>query len=258
MTFGAGGSTREGTLETVLEIHREGLSAAPHISCIGTSRESVRALLDGYRGHGIRHLVALRGDLPSGLPAARATSATPTSWSNSSAPKRATGSTSKSRPIPSTTRRRARRRRSAKLQAQGQRRRQLGDHAVLLQPDAYSRFRRRCDAHWAATCRSWPASCRSSATRSSRAFPTRAAPRFRAGSAGGWRASATTGVDPGVRAGRGDRPVRAPARGRRARAALLHAEPGRGYRRIVRAPALRRALSSAPRSAGGTAAARAH
>ena len=66
VTFGAGGSTREGTLATVMEIHREGLSVAPHISCIGTSRESVRTLLEGYRGHGIHRLVALRGDLPSG------------------------------------------------------------------------------------------------------------------------------------------------------------------------------------------------
>ena len=66
VTFGAGGSTREGTLNTVMEIHREGLSVAPHISCIGTSRDSVRALLEAYRGHGIHRLVALRGDVPSG------------------------------------------------------------------------------------------------------------------------------------------------------------------------------------------------
>jgi methylenetetrahydrofolate reductase (NADPH) len=66
VTFGAGGSTREGTLNTVMEMHREGLSVAPHISCIGTSRDSVRALLAGYRSHGIHRLVALRGDMPSG------------------------------------------------------------------------------------------------------------------------------------------------------------------------------------------------
>ena len=66
VTFGAGGSTREGTLNTVMEMHREGLPVAPHISCIGTSRDSVRALLAGYRGHGIHRLVALRGDVPSG------------------------------------------------------------------------------------------------------------------------------------------------------------------------------------------------
>jgi methylenetetrahydrofolate reductase (NADPH) len=66
VTFGAGGSTREGTLATVLEIRAEGVDAAPHLSCIGSTRENVRAVLAQYREHGIRHLVALRGDLPSG------------------------------------------------------------------------------------------------------------------------------------------------------------------------------------------------
>jgi methylenetetrahydrofolate reductase (NADPH) len=66
VTFGAGGSTQKGTLETVLEIQREGHDAAPHLSCIGSSRESLRAILQEYKSHGIRRLVALRGDLPSG------------------------------------------------------------------------------------------------------------------------------------------------------------------------------------------------
>jgi methylenetetrahydrofolate reductase (NADPH) len=66
VTFGAGGSTREGTLSTVLEINAEGMVGAPHISCIGSTREGIRAVLEQYRSHGIRHLVALRGDLPSG------------------------------------------------------------------------------------------------------------------------------------------------------------------------------------------------
>jgi len=66
VTFGAGGSTREGTLSTVLEIRDEGLAAAPHLSCVCSTRESIRDVLAHYRGHGIRHLVALRGDLPSG------------------------------------------------------------------------------------------------------------------------------------------------------------------------------------------------
>src|SRR3989440_6485120 len=65
-TFGAGGSTREGTLETVLEIRAAGHEAAPHLSCIASSREEIAAQLERYRGHGIRHLVALRGDLPLG------------------------------------------------------------------------------------------------------------------------------------------------------------------------------------------------
>lgn len=66
VTFGAGGSTQQGTLDTVLEIMGEGLEAAPHLSCIGSSRESIRAILAAYKAHGIRRLVALRGDLPSG------------------------------------------------------------------------------------------------------------------------------------------------------------------------------------------------
>jgi len=67
VTFGAGGSTREGTLATVLEIRDEGLPAAPHISCIGGTRASLADVLAQYKEHGIRHVVALRGDLPSGM-----------------------------------------------------------------------------------------------------------------------------------------------------------------------------------------------
>jgi len=70
VTFGAGGSTREGTLATVLEFRADGMEAAPHISCIGGTRESLRDVLMQYKSHGIRHLVALRGDLPSGAGAA--------------------------------------------------------------------------------------------------------------------------------------------------------------------------------------------
>jgi methylenetetrahydrofolate reductase (NADPH) len=66
VTFGAGGSTREGTWNTVMEIHAQALPVAPHISCIGTTQDSVRQLLADYRRAGIRRLVALRGDMPSG------------------------------------------------------------------------------------------------------------------------------------------------------------------------------------------------
>ena len=66
VTFGAGGSTRDRTLATVLEIQQSGQRAAPHISCIGSTREGIRQTLATYRDHGIGHLVALRGDLPSG------------------------------------------------------------------------------------------------------------------------------------------------------------------------------------------------
>lgn len=67
VTFGAGGSTRERTLETVLEIQTEGYVVAPHLSCIGSTQQNIRAILEKYYETGIRHIVALRGDLPSGM-----------------------------------------------------------------------------------------------------------------------------------------------------------------------------------------------
>ncbi len=67
VTFGAGGSTRERTLETVLEIQAEGHVVAPHLSCIGSTQQNIRAILEKYYQAGIRHIVALRGDLPSGM-----------------------------------------------------------------------------------------------------------------------------------------------------------------------------------------------
>jgi methylenetetrahydrofolate reductase (NADPH) len=69
VTFGAGGSTRDRTLDTVFEIQAEGLPAAPHLSCVGSTEENIRDLLQRYRAAGIRRLVALRGDLPSGMAA---------------------------------------------------------------------------------------------------------------------------------------------------------------------------------------------
>ncbi|MDR1310722.1 MAG: methylenetetrahydrofolate reductase [NAD(P)H] [Burkholderiaceae bacterium] len=65
VTLGAGGSARDGTLDVAVEIHKKGYEAAPHLTCIGTSRESIRDRLREYQSLGIRHLVALRGDLPS-------------------------------------------------------------------------------------------------------------------------------------------------------------------------------------------------
>jgi methylenetetrahydrofolate reductase (NADPH) len=67
VTYGAGGSTREGTLATVLEIIGEGQNAAPHVSCVASTRASLREVIAQYKASGIRHIVALRGDLPSGL-----------------------------------------------------------------------------------------------------------------------------------------------------------------------------------------------
>jgi methylenetetrahydrofolate reductase (NADPH) len=68
VTFGAAGSTREKTFETVCDIQdRFGLPGAPHISCIASTRENVREVLHNYRDRGIRQIVALRGDMPSGM-----------------------------------------------------------------------------------------------------------------------------------------------------------------------------------------------
>ena len=67
VTYGAGGSTRERTLATVSEIASAGYSAAPHLSCIGSTAESIRELLATFQSQGVRRIVALRGDLPSGM-----------------------------------------------------------------------------------------------------------------------------------------------------------------------------------------------
>jgi methylenetetrahydrofolate reductase (NADPH) len=66
VTFGAGGTTQQGTLDTVIDIRREGHDAAPHLSCVGGTRDSIRQILAQYQAHDIHRLVALRGDLPSG------------------------------------------------------------------------------------------------------------------------------------------------------------------------------------------------
>ena len=66
VTFGAGGSTQDGTLQAVVEIMAEGQPAAPHLSCIGQTQTSIRERLAAYRAAGVSRIVALRGDLPSG------------------------------------------------------------------------------------------------------------------------------------------------------------------------------------------------
>jgi methylenetetrahydrofolate reductase (NADPH) len=66
VTFGAGGSTRDKTFATVVEIQAKGIPAAPHLSCVASTKENIRAILKDYQGHGITKIVALRGDLPSG------------------------------------------------------------------------------------------------------------------------------------------------------------------------------------------------
>jgi methylenetetrahydrofolate reductase (NADPH) len=68
VTFGAGGSTLSYTSETVARLHQQhGLDVAPHLSCMGGTRQEIAELLDAYRAAGYRRIVALRGDLPSGM-----------------------------------------------------------------------------------------------------------------------------------------------------------------------------------------------
>ena len=67
VTFGAGGSTQEGTIETIRDMLAAGLEAAPHLSCIGSSTDNVRSLLHSYMALGVKRIVALRGDMPSGM-----------------------------------------------------------------------------------------------------------------------------------------------------------------------------------------------
>lgn len=67
VTFGAGGSTRDKTFDTVTNIQSKGIPAAPHLSCVASTKENIRSILDSYKQHGISRIVALRGDLPSGM-----------------------------------------------------------------------------------------------------------------------------------------------------------------------------------------------
>jgi len=67
VTFGAGGSTRDKTFDTVVGIQAKGIAAAPHLSCVASTKANIRAILKDYQDHGISKIVALRGDLPSGM-----------------------------------------------------------------------------------------------------------------------------------------------------------------------------------------------
>ncbi|MBI4937193.1 MAG: methylenetetrahydrofolate reductase [NAD(P)H] [Nitrosomonadales bacterium] len=67
VTFGAGGSTQDRTFDIVRQIQDDGHNAAPHLSCVGSTRERIRAILNNYKEMGISRIVALRGDLPSGM-----------------------------------------------------------------------------------------------------------------------------------------------------------------------------------------------
>ncbi|NOT84602.1 MAG: methylenetetrahydrofolate reductase [NAD(P)H] [Methylococcaceae bacterium] len=67
VTFGAGGSTRDKTFDTVVDIQSKGIAAAPHLSCVASTKANIRSILKDYQEHNIGKIVALRGDLPSGM-----------------------------------------------------------------------------------------------------------------------------------------------------------------------------------------------
>jgi methylenetetrahydrofolate reductase (NADPH) len=67
VTFGAGGSTRDKTFDTVIDIQAKGIAAAPHLSCVASTKDNIRTILKDYQNNGIAKIVALRGDLPSGM-----------------------------------------------------------------------------------------------------------------------------------------------------------------------------------------------
>ena len=185
VTFGAGGSTRERTLETVLEIRPRGTQAAPHISCIGSTSAPTSgdcSSATSRRGHPAHRRAARRPAL--GHARRRASSATRTSWSRFIRAETGDCVPHRGRRLSGVPSAGAQpERRPAQLQAQGRRRRERRDHAVLLQRRRLLPLRRRVRGARASTSRSSPASCRSAISPSSRASPTPAAPRSRAGSA---------------------------------------------------------------------------
>ncbi|NOQ35242.1 MAG: methylenetetrahydrofolate reductase [NAD(P)H] [Methylococcaceae bacterium] len=67
VTFGAGGSTRDKTYDTVIDIQQSGIPAAPHLSCVASTKENIREILNAYKDNGVSKIVALRGDMPSGM-----------------------------------------------------------------------------------------------------------------------------------------------------------------------------------------------
>ncbi len=224
VTFGAGGSTQQGTLDTVLEMAEEGLEAAPHLSCIGSSKESLRAILGAYRAHGIRHIVALRGDLPSGMGEVgelRYASELVSFIARNTA----TGSTSKWPRILNITRNRARRAPISRIscarcrRARIPRSRSTSTTATRISGSSPTR------ASWASTCRSCRASCRSRTLSQLMRFSEMCGaevPKWIA------RRLESFGDDREAirefRAGRRDGFVQAPDRRRRARVAFLYAQ----------------------------------
>ena len=196
VTYGAGGSTRERTLATVMEIAAQGHSAAPHLSCIGSTHDGVREMLASFSERGIRRIVALRGDLPSGMADAgefryanelvafiRAETGDSFHIEVAAYPEWHPQAKSPREDLLNFKR---------KVDA--------GASSAITQyfynADAYEHFVDR-PGRSALPFRSCRASCRSPTSRSWRVFPTPAAPRSRAGCDASSRASATIRIRSG-------------------------------------------------------------
>ena len=80
VTYGAGGSTRDNTIDIVTGMNSKGIDAAPHLSCVGESKDNIKELLQHYADNDIKRIVALRGDLPSGMAASAGELNTPMNW----------------------------------------------------------------------------------------------------------------------------------------------------------------------------------
>lgn len=193
VTYGAGGSTRDGTRRTVLQLDGEvKVPTAPHLSCVGDSREDLRTLINDYRANGIQRIVALRGDLPSGMGHAsgelryanelvefiRAETGDHFTIEVAAYPE--------SHPQAPNF--------ETDLQNFIRKARAGADSAItqyFFNADCYFHFVDRV-RQAGSTSRSFQASCRSPTTPSWHASPTPAAPRFRAGSASSWKPTVTT------------------------------------------------------------------
>ena len=186
--FTAPAARRDRTLKPCWKCRPKAHVAAPHLSCIGSTRENIRAMLGQYRAAGIRRIVALRGDLPSGMAEAR-NSAMPTNWSNSSVPRPAPGFRIEVAAYPEWHPQAKSARRSPELQAQGSMPAPIRRSPNILQRRRLLAFcRRPRSAFRFPSCR---ASCRSPASRSWRGFPDACGAEIPRWVRSKWRATAT-------------------------------------------------------------------